>query len=212
MGFMTKSLVISSFADSTTSTADLNSYTLSMENMLTTGHRVIAVVGRAASNRTISTVTLDGESATILGSQINNGGTSCALFIAPATGNATGDCVVTLVSSTWLRCGVGVYNVRGLQSTTPTGTASDTVHTSNVLSVSIDVDAGGAAFGVVSLSGGAGWTLAGIDEDVDITIDSPAISLTCGHKDFAAAQSALTVSATYGSAPSAPVMSVVALR
>lgn len=200
--------VVSSFASSDVSSANSNGYTFGITGMLTSGHRIIGVAGRDASTRTITSVTLDGQAATLLGTQVDNSGSSAALFIAPATANATGNLVISL-SNNWLRCAGGVINVLNLQSTTPTDTASDITPSSNTLSVAIDVEAGGAAFGSALFGNASSATWSGITEAWDRTTES--ICMTGAGADFASAQTGLSVEAT-GSGGTNPAMIVVAMR
>jgi hypothetical protein len=200
--------VVAAFANSASSAANASSYTLSISNMLTSGHRVIAVAGRDASTRTINSVTLDGETATLLGTQIDTTGSSVALFIAPATANTTGDCVISL-SGSWLRATAGVWNVLNLLSTTETDFESDTTASSNTLSVSIDCNAGGAVFGISNLSNSSSSTWSGITESYDLAVES--VNMSGAFANFASAQTGLTVS-SQGTASANPCMAVAALR
>jgi len=116
---------------------------------------------RAASARNVNSVTIDGQSATIL---INTTGVNnqSIFALAEAQGNASGTVSVAW-SGTMVRCSCVVWRVQNLQSTVP----QDTIPMQASLSGNIDAVADGfiAAAGFTSAnSSSATWT--GLTEDV----------------------------------------------
>lgn len=204
--------VVASHANSNSSSTDTNSYTLSISGMVTSGHRVIGVVGRKGSpSLTINSVTCDGVSATALGSQVDNAGSSARFFCAPATGNTTGDVVVSL-SGTWLRCGVGVWNALNLlNATSVAAAASDITATSNALDATVAAPDGSAVFAVVYTASGVSWTWTNVSENYDALIDGSDNRHSGGFANVASAAS-IAVTAQGSGGTSNPVLAVVAMR
>lgn len=207
--------VTTTFASAGSSASSASSFTLSISGMLTTGYRIIGVLGRGSSTRTINSVTLDGVAATALSSQISNSGTSGQFFIVAATANATANAVVSL-SGAWTACAIGVWNVRNLASTAASDTVgSDTTYSSNQLSASVNVLAGGAVYAIAydSHNGGPTFTWTGLTEAFDLAPGGSSPTGASGaNADFSAAQTGLTVTAQGGSGASVGVLIVVPMR
>lgn len=200
-----------SFANYASSSTNDTSYTLAITNMVANSRRLIGVMGRKASpSLTIDSVTCDGQAGVLLGSQVDNSGTSAAFFIAPGTASTSGNVVVNL-SGTWLRCVVGVWNLPGLVSTTPDDQQSDI--TGTTLEVVLSVLANGAAFaiGIEANNTGPAWTWVSVDEDFDISPES-GNSASGASKFFTAAQPTLDITGTLSSSAGVPVMLAVSLH
>ncbi len=176
---------------------------------------LVSVNGRAATTRTITGVTIGGVSATIVGSQIDNVGSSSAFFIAPFPTGTTANIVVSL-NLNWLRCQIGVYALTGVGSAVAYDAQSDTTFSAGVVSVSMNCPAGGAIYALANgfNSGNTGWgSWAGVVEDFDGVAEGAAAHGAGAHTDYASAQTARTVSATTtgGSPGTAPVFAAIAL-
>jgi hypothetical protein len=141
------------FTDSDESDANASTYDTAISPVAlgtgTTADKFIVLVcGRLAASGTLDDVTIDGNAATIVAGastvvdDANN--LIAAIAIADATANSSGDISVTF-SSNSARVGVGVYRVSNLLSTTPTDTGQDQ---GDAPSASINISAGGVAFGV----------------------------------------------------------------
>jgi len=201
--------VVSGLASSASDSTDASSFTLSMTGMITNGHRIIGVIGRGTAVRTITGMTLDGVTAN-QAVVANNGGSTCAIWVAASTLNTTGDLAITL-DGVWVRMAAGVWNVQNLQSTTATATAADTAAP---LSQTINVSAAGACFAAAynqNTTGSDQFTWTGLTDDFDLSLEGTA-SAGGASSVFAAAQSPLTVSVSLASAANVAAMAVAAFR
>lgn len=109
---------------------------------------VVTVAGLSNISYTLDSLTVDGEAATIItgaSSILVTNHILAAIAIVPATGNASGT-VTPAFSGTLGACGIGLFRVQNLQSTTATDTGGDSGASP---SDTLNVSAGGAAFGVV---------------------------------------------------------------
>jgi hypothetical protein len=185
-----------SLTDSASSSTDASSYTFSAESLGTADsdrYILVGIAARAASARTISSVTIGGVSATILIDHSSS--LSLAGFaIAAVPSGTTGDVVVTF-SGTMVRCAIAVYRLLGLGSTTPTDTGTDGGVAS--LTTNLDINAGGAAFAVGhrAATGTPTWT--NLTLDANIAVESNNSSFASD--EFASAQTALAVTCAYSS-------------
>lgn len=186
-----------SFLQATNLTTDLTTYTFSSENLGAAAgdrHIIVAIESRASSaGRTLSSVTIGGESATIAVQGTNSGGaTSCvaALAIAAVPTGTSGDVVVTF-SGGMLRCAIQVYRVTSLTSATATDTDKYEADAGDP-SVNLDVPAGGFAIGCgTGSSAGSTWT--GLTENHDAQIGAEASWATSASDTFVSAQTGLTI-------------------
>jgi hypothetical protein len=162
---------------------------------------VIAIASRSTAARTISSVTVDGEAASVVSDGStnafvdfpNDGGSSqAALYIAPATGDASGTVSVTF-SAGMVRCGIGVFLLTGA-ATTATEVETDT---GSNPSVTLNIGAGGAALGALFSTATSAWS--NLTERYDQTIESGFIH-SAGSAEFVSAQTNLAVGATNGGA------------
>ncbi|MEK7639128.1 MAG: DNRLRE domain-containing protein [Patescibacteria group bacterium] len=187
------------FLGSNTSTADLTTYTYNSQNLgtsssdryivVTTGSRKGGVGG------TLNSVTVGGQSATIVGQAANSLANTniTGLAIAAVPAGATGNVVVTW-SAPMLRNYIGLYYLKGIASAVPFEVATSTTTDP---SVNLDIEAGGCAIGT-ALSGTASsviWT--GLTEDFDSVLESY-VTRTGAHGSFETAQSGLAITANFG--------------
>ncbi len=97
-----------------------------------------------ANGDVTTAVTVDGVSATLVGSY--SGFRNISLWAAVVPTGTTGTIVVTQASATF-RIFIGVAAAYNLKSTTPIDTATDESNTINTLTVSVNTQVNGVAFG-----------------------------------------------------------------
>lgn len=156
---------------------------------------IVSVAARkAGTGGTISSVTVGGETATII-TQITNSGDSnshvAGLAIAHVTSGTTGDIVVTM-NTDHLRMAIGVWRAVSLSSPTPHDYGSSTATNPTY---DIDVLAGGFVVGMASTSNTSTFSWTGIDEDFD-TSPHTFLAHSGAHTIFDTEQTNLTVTAT----------------
>lgn len=182
------------FTDESVSAANASSYNFTTQALgsgTTADHIIVAVVGLDNASFSLSSVTVDGQAATIVtgaNSALVTNHVLAAIAIAPATANATGTINVTFNNALG-RAAIGVYRVTGLLSTTPTDTGSDT---GSAPSDTLNISAGGIAVGVVTHNDtNAAWT--GLTERYEAGIEGG--TFHSGAADaFASAQTGLAIS------------------
>ena len=192
MAAIVRTWVTSSNEDGSATTYTFSSIALGAAS----GHRLIAIVGaNNTAARTISSVTVDGVSAVTCGSAVTSTNTTVAFYIATASGNTTGDVVVEW-SAGQIMCGVGVWNIANLGSTTPSHSVSDTTMVLGELyGGTVNNTAGGALFGIAFNRAATAFNWLGLTEDADVTIDAGTKRVTYASVELASA-TATTASAT----------------
>jgi len=191
--------VTTTFIQGALNNSALSSYTFSISGWATSGTRIIGVGAFAGSQLNLSSVTIDGISASIIGSELVFQQMSLGLFAAPATVNTTANVVVAL-SGTGIRCAVSAWNVQNLSSYTPTQMPQTSTGGSGTRSVSINVQAGGAAFACCYDRGNGTVTWGGLTEDYVTQASSFGNHhASFGQNDFASPQTGLSVSVSVAS-------------
>jgi hypothetical protein len=181
------------FTDSSVNAASLTTYTFATQDLGTPAPDRYVVVGvdyLFSGSRTVSTLTINGVSATRIVGPSSATNVSIEMWGAFVPSGATGDVVVTL-SGASLGCGIGVWALSGLYSATPvdTGTTNsnpgtDTLNTSsNGYLIAMDTSA--AALGTRT------WT--NLTEQFDETVDAPS---SVSHSGAAALTDSGTVAVT----------------
>jgi hypothetical protein len=162
---------IASYSDTTNATT----YTFSNCNIgSANANRYVVVIGSGYSgnvltSRTISSVTIGGNSATIDYTP-NTAAAQCAAKLLVTTGN-TANIVVTC-SGSMANYLIAVYVVYGLSSTTPVNTQTGN---SNPATLTMTTTAGGVMFGAMTvLSSSGGSTITGLTVNYVTTLDSTA--------------------------------------
>lgn len=173
---------------------DTNSYSFTSQSFGAAqvgDYIIVAITGRAINSRTISSVTIDGETATVVVfddftySSYDN---VAAIAIAPASGNGSGTVAITF-SGSMVRCGIGVYLATDLQSSTPTDTG---IGEGATPSDTLNIDANGIAVGVTfSTDSGSAWT--NLTSDYNVEIESGYYHHAASD-EFATEQTALSIS------------------
>lgn len=158
------------FLQTNGSETGLTVYTFSGENLgdaAADRHIIVGISARGLNTRSLSSVSIGGESATLAKVIVNSVSHSslAALYIAAVPNGTTGDVVITF-NDTMLRCGIGLWRATELASITPTNTASSVA---NDPTGSLNIVAGGFAIATIYSSSGSSpaavWT--GLTEDYD---------------------------------------------
>lgn len=185
-----------SYVTSASSTSDLTVYTFSSQSLgaAASDRKIILGVG-TRSDRNVSSCTIGGVTATkVLEYRQTGDSNTSTILIADVPTGSTGDVVVTLSGSGAL-CGISIYRVTGLLSSTAHATAVD--GTGNPSSINVNVPAGGFAVGVVTVEATSGTiTWVGIDENYDAVIDA-FMPFSTAFKFFSGAQTPLNVTASH---------------
>lgn len=195
--------------DSPVSTSDLTAYTFTAAAIGTAavGRRVIVCVsGYSGSNPAVSSVTVGGNAATAVVSQISVGQRSAIYIIQVDTGT-TADIVVTF-SVGCSFCGAAVFAAYNLLSSTATDTGSSTA---NPATGTMNISAGGVgvAYAAAYAAASRTFTWAGLTERVDEDVEAALFDThSAASAAFASAQTGLTVTAT----PSAAVSAISLVR
>lgn len=188
------------------SDTDLTIYTFSTQSLgvAADDRRVVvtaAATGASETTPNISSATIGGISATVI-LEVNNDHAVATLLIADVPTGTTGDVVITYDQEV-NRCIISVYRVVGIASNTPFDTASDTTHSSDIVSASIDVPSNGGVIGVVHGRSGSSVTWAGLTEDSDVVVELSNVSSAS-----IVSQSTLTASATFAATPTLEILAV----
>jgi hypothetical protein len=187
-------------------------------------HVIVCCGGRQSAtsgSQEWSSCTIGGVSATRVASRSTPSSSAdnyqpLAIFILLVTSGTSADISVTHAVA--LRnCAIAIFTATGLQSATPTATLTPAPGTgSGAATGTIDVQAGGALIAVhgpVDTSGTSATTWTGVTEDTDFTVESgDETTFSAAHDNFAAAESARTITASYGSAMQGNAMCVAAFR
>lgn len=198
--------VVADYTDGASSTSNTSTYNfagLAFTGATASDYIVVGIASRSTTtSRTINSVTVDGEAASVVTDGVTNaftvhsassGGSYSAIYIAPATGNASGTVSVAW-NNTMVRCGVFIWVVKNLLSTTAVDVASDT---STAPSMSLDISDGGVVF-MTSFGDYTSWS--GVTEDA--TFAPEGWDMDGGHDEYATGATGATISASGGSSTS----------
>ena len=190
-----------SFLQSNTDAVDRTVYTFSGESLgaADADRRIIVAVHSRGigTTRVISSATIGGQSATIVAQNTNttSNSTTTAFLIATVATGTTGDIVITY-DAEMLGCGIGVYRVTDITSSTPDDTAVSSAD--DPTQSTLDVVAGGFAIACAYVGaddGSYAWT--GLStEDYDTTIEVGR-HISAASETFASAQTDLTITADF---------------
>lgn len=205
--------ITSTFIAATGNTSDTSTYTFSGASIGTAASDRIVVVAawvRAASTVSISSLTIGGVSATAIVTAEGTGTASnrLSIYALNVTSGTTADIVVNC-STAGVRAGIGVWRFSGQStpSTTAHATATDTTASSNALSATINIPAGGTVIAASADGGGTTltctWT--GATERYDIGVES-VNAHTGASKDSGIAITPETLTAQWSSTVADPVM------
>lgn len=183
----------------------LTTYTFSGCNFGAEAGRSLVVVtagGQSGNNRSINSVTIGGVTATNV-VRNNNVLVPTGVFAAVVSG-ASGDVVVTF-SSGINDCGIAVYALYNLQSTTAVA-SNGAVGTSSPLSANVNASEGGVVLAYARNRGGAAapfYSWAGIDELFDELVSGPNNNHSGGFFLPTVAATPRTVNTTFANTPNA---------
>jgi hypothetical protein len=164
--------------------------------------KVVVCVGGNADARTVSTLTVGGNSASLVKRQTNADGTS-EIWAVNVSSGTTADIVVTF-SGAENTCGIGVYSLYGAAASAY-ATASSTA---NPLSTTIDVPAGGVCIGTAQQYGGSQtWSWSGLTENWDSTMGGSR-PFGGASASFANAVTGQTVTATPSGSPTGQTLAL----
>lgn len=158
------------YVTQTSSTSNATVYTFASTTLGGSASDYIVIVPfiTGVGSGTISSVTVEGNSTT-QAVQATNIEVSTGMFIRQASGNATGSVEVTCSSGKG-RCGIGVYRLTGISSSTPHATATDTA---TAFAPSVNVQAGGVVIAAgTSNNNSTATAWSGVTEDFDVSIES----------------------------------------
>jgi hypothetical protein len=186
------------FIAATADTTDQTTYTFAGASIGSAAADRIVVVGIAAregggTNRTLSSVSIAGVSATIVADS-GNVPTHAAFAVALVPTGATGDIVVTF-SAGMSRCVISVWSTAGMDSS---AVSSDTADTTDPLEASVNIPAGGVAFGTAYDNGATTVTWTNLTEDYDAQHETRTFSFASA--EFATLQTGLTLTADLAAA------------
>lgn len=144
-------------------------YTFSSQNIGTAASNrfiIVTITGRSGdgTNKTLSSVTIGGVTATLAASGQWNTGNFCGAACANVPTGTTGDIVVTF-SDTMSACSVSAYSENGLSSATVIGSGGTT---SDAGSITVVTSTGGVIVGIAKDDDGtATCTWTGLTENFD---------------------------------------------
>ena len=132
------------------SAANSTAYTFSSCDLGTAASNRSIVVGvgggqSSSGNRTVSSVTINGVTATKATEQLSFSGDNTSIFFAAVPSGSTGDIVVTF-SSSMVRAGIGVWSVTDLGNLLDTGGSKDVDGANLGLGIQMNGSAGAIAF------------------------------------------------------------------
>jgi hypothetical protein len=213
--------VSTSFLAANTDATDTNTYSFASQSMGAVENYRRSVVGvwfRGAGSLSISSVTLGGQTMSLIGTAgVNTGGgntTYTGWFglntgVGTALAASTSATVVVSLSGTASRAGIANYRViKAGTNLTATDTATSTVDDPTV---QIDSQAGGSIMGIFgtsdSAAGNITWT--NLTEDFDADVEGRIFS--GAHDDFGTVQTNRSITVTPTVAISNPALAVIAL-
>lgn len=128
---------------------------------------VVALIrwGQNAADRSLSTVTIGGNAATVHSQGHAGGGGSAIASVAISSGTTAS--VVCVFSNTVNAMRVDLFALTGLNSQTPLDVQTDTTLTSSHFDITLNTQAGGVVLGVVSALAGTPYTWTGITEFIN---------------------------------------------
>lgn len=194
-------------ACSSSASVAATTYTHTGLNLGSGSYVVVAYAGVGSSGGTTSSITVGGNSCTLV--QFNSGVNSAAIGIAtnPSPGG-TGDIVITR-SNNLTRHAIELYAVSGISSTTAYDSGSTSTWTSNVGSLSVNVPAGGVCVGCAYNTGtnSISFTWTGLTEDKDFGPTTAATrTYTSASLASASGSTPLSITATGSSTTTGPLI------
>ena len=185
-----------SYVTQLVSTSDLTTYTFTAAAIGTAAGGRYVVVGVSiafSTTRSISSVTVAGATATLIGTALTSANLVMALYGVQVDSGTTGDIVVT-ASGASLDCGIGVWALYDLTSQTPVDTGTSTANPSTDSLTTLD---NGVAIAFAdSANTLATYTWSGLTENFDGTVEATLAHSYSGASANIAVGSNLSISAT----------------
>lgn len=149
--------VAATYITSILDASDLTVYDFGNVTVPVDGLAVVAVLGRATTSRTISSVSIGGSAGVIW---VNNGNVANPCGIAGRVVTAGAHNITVTFSGALVRSAIGVWVVTGYASTIPAATDNKYATTGNAPTITLDFGTTGAAiYGVIWLANeGATWS------------------------------------------------------
>jgi hypothetical protein len=202
------------FTANAVNATDLTTYTFSTQAIGTAAvgrFIVVSVCLSSVASRVVSTLTVGGNSATLIGSQVSGAFSVVSLWGVRVDTGTTADVVVTGTGAL-LHCGIGVWALYDLLSTTPTDTGSSPDPT-NPSTDTLTVLDGGIAIAITGNGSGlVTYTWTGLTENFDETVEAANLVAHSGASLNPATGSALAITATRSGAGSDYVMATASFR
>jgi len=169
------SITFCATAVDTTDKSAIDTYTFSSHSIGTASsdrYIIVAVVLRVFNAGAISSLTVAGTSCTQAVGATNSGTCYAGIWItnSPITSGTTATVAVNFNSGSPLNCGIATFAVTGLQSTTATGTATQTTENT---ATNLSVTAGGVAVALATAAfAQPTYTFTNITERFDTTVEA----------------------------------------
>lgn len=192
-------------------TVDRTTYTFTAVDIGTASSTRLVVVtvqgrGNPLANRTISSATIGGVSATLVSNQ--SGGNPSAIISAVVTTGTTADVVITWSAGMSI-CIIGSYSLYDLASNTATQTRTDNTWSSGKAEVSLPVENNGIVIGGVSSTTSSSASWSNLNENYDSLQEGRTYS--SASKQMTSTAASYNISVTIG-ANSAGVLAVAHWR
>ena len=178
------------FKTSGASASDLTTYTFAgvIATALRTRKVVAVFTARSGSSLSLSSCTLAGVTATV--TTMVTGTTHVSIAVAEVAAGSSGDAVPTF-SAAAARASYAIYDMFDAPSTTPTATGSDTA---DAYTYSLTCTRGSVVFAAgADAQSSTTWAWTNLSEEADAAYGADAQSYSHASAEFAAAQSALTL-------------------
>lgn len=172
---------------------------------------ILCITYRGSAGRTITGVTIGGQTATrLVAVETEPAQRNSLIYIADVPTGTTGDVVIT--SNTGLNeVGASIYRTIGLSTTTtPSATATDNVATANLVDVSLNTLARSVVVACCAAENNVTTTWAGVTEGADFSVGTR--SHSSGSEVALTAETPRTVTATYSSFPNSPTAASICIQ
>ena len=188
------------FQQTAVATNNATSYTFSNQNIGTEFTGRIVVVGVASQGANISSMTINGNSATEINKNGAGGFTSCKLFALQVDTGTTANIVVTMAATAG-SCGIAIWTLANavgyLTEAIPNADNSGSGQTTVTVTLAT-VNAGNAIIVMNRMFGGMAGTITftGVTEDFDRIVESGASAMSGGSTNISTSASNYDVSMT----------------
>lgn len=179
-------------------TSDATTYTFASANIGGPGLIVVGFQWEATASRSLSSATIGGNAASI----IQNGGgveAGAALFALRVAAGATATIAATL-SGGAIRSSIGIWNVNGQQSDTPTASGQSASNSSTTSrQVDLNVLSGGVAIAMLGLNAPSAVTWTGATKRFDAAVETNSQKSGADYANAGADEAAHSIIASFSS-------------